>query len=1444
MAFRTKNTYSTPDGGIVNTKTKTYSGPGRPPAGTRKVRPKSYDEVPTVTTDSSGKVTAENFGSKKAARGAKQKARRSQRRASRITRHGEVKEKRQRQRRRGRRIREIEENALEILRDAPASPQAAVEEAKRGVKPPQSKRWRRAFPRAARKADEEFIKSVGRSQGLKEDPLAELVISTVATAGLGGAASLAGKGIAKGAKGLAGLAARPAAETGAKLVTKAVKARPGAGRLYARGQRNLARHESRQAAKRASRRIRPKAKPRVKVRGRKYVERKRTRYGREGRKVARRTRATRVGLMTPQLTATGAGVGGLGALGAAASGHVNAFKKDPAGVTARTLEIAPGLVVSTADLAAQVVQAIGTGNTAGLQKRISEDAKFTAELVKVMASGDERRVQKYVEENGLIAPLTVAPVVGRLGRSPIKRVAGDFAGERGRRAASRRKTRKQSARDAAREEAEAIADVKQAGEPIVNAYLGQGRRRGVKGRRKLREKPVDRGDLAALVAEEGLTPTSAASVFPDVARKWDRRPRFTDKKKGGVTGHDLVELVRDDPGVWGDPAFWRTVEAYRHQEPEVRRSERVVDVQQAKTHGVQLFEDRPPPATRDLVPTAVTREDVASFIAKAGDGGRRVRGIRETIRAAEGEARELRAEARQLVKQDRRRGKPLAVSGRRRQQLLDVEADIRGMRAELAGTRRRHKAIAQALRDPAQLALAKQEFDAELAVVRQDKGLDRGVYVPHTDVGREGIPVAQPITRAGKKIYERERGDASLAERGRVNYNLAAVIEAGVQAPRIRKRVHNYVNQQVQEGAIAIPVRTSDGRVESKRLVTREEAERGLAPEQKQQVVLFPLNQFKQAVMDEDVDGMTNAIDDLAREVDWRAEDKGQKYVLLDKDLAAEVKAQVSAPGSGLRALQVGSRGLSRAILASPAWAAAQVIAESLQASVAINPLNPANVYHLAQGYRGLRQMDPEARRSFRAQAGAMPGMGATPREWFAADGRTHKGLASNFRKMERVLPLKRLLQAVRLDWLKAIDRAKGGEIRVAVAVTKAHKDAMGFGKQVERVVKGERAMSEKLAKMTPGQRLEWSVRSTPAKRKLEGYLDDMLGNWRALSRKERVASPLLIFYPFLRMSLQWPFYGLPKRHPVRAAVMYDLAASHNNQIRELLGGPPSWFSEYATAIVYGNTDDPKDTSMTRATRIVPGANAIFEAVGSGINVAAQRTLNPVVGYFNALVNGIDPLSGEKVDPDYLSSEERFIARAGLTLSLLFNTPPPLRAADQLRGAKENTSLPIVGPRRPHDRIGALMEELSGSPTERAVQTLFNPLPSKDLDHARDLAAMGRIFEIWRVAGSDAQDAVINDDTLGKHEKQKRLARMKARTDEADAELQRIAEKYESNEETRTFDRQEEKDQEAYYELKYPKEEGGTGNKYLDGASSSSGNKYLEGAKSSKGNKYLSGAAR
>src|SRR4051794_362020 len=62
MSFRTKHTYTTPGGGVVNTKKRTYTGPGAAPAGMHKVPAPTINDVAVTTTLPSGRSVTTSPG--------------------------------------------------------------------------------------------------------------------------------------------------------------------------------------------------------------------------------------------------------------------------------------------------------------------------------------------------------------------------------------------------------------------------------------------------------------------------------------------------------------------------------------------------------------------------------------------------------------------------------------------------------------------------------------------------------------------------------------------------------------------------------------------------------------------------------------------------------------------------------------------------------------------------------------------------------------------------------------------------------------------------------------------------------------------------------------------------------------------------------------------------------------------------------------------------------------------------------------------------------------------------------------------------------------------------------------------------------------------------------------------------------------------------------------
>jgi hypothetical protein len=89
MPARTKNSYTIPGVGTTVTGPKggrKFIGKGPAPSGAKKVPEKTYDEVPTVTTSPSGKVTTSNFPSEQASKRAVRRQRATRQRTRRITR--------------------------------------------------------------------------------------------------------------------------------------------------------------------------------------------------------------------------------------------------------------------------------------------------------------------------------------------------------------------------------------------------------------------------------------------------------------------------------------------------------------------------------------------------------------------------------------------------------------------------------------------------------------------------------------------------------------------------------------------------------------------------------------------------------------------------------------------------------------------------------------------------------------------------------------------------------------------------------------------------------------------------------------------------------------------------------------------------------------------------------------------------------------------------------------------------------------------------------------------------------------------------------------------------------------------------------------------------------------------------------------------------------------
>jgi hypothetical protein len=260
---------------------------------------------------------------------------------------------------------------------------------------------------------------------------------------------------------------------------------------------------------------------------------------------------------------------------------------------------------------------------------------------------------------------------------------------------------------------------------------------------------------------------------------------------------------------------------------------------------------------------------------------------------------------------------------------------------------------------------------------------------------------------------------------------------------------------------------------------------------------------------------------------------------------------------------------------------------------------------------------------------------------------------------------------------------------------------------------------------------------------KYQGYLDDVMGNWSALTKNERVAAQAMIFYPFMRMSLRWTFYAFPKRHPIRAAILYGMGQQNAEQLHKLLHGDPSYFTQWAMVPV----DLGGEKKLIDLSRIAPGSNALVEALGGSTEgpkgIAAAKVAQPVLAALGTAICGVSPLSGKQE------------AGSGWNaLAQLLSLSPVSRTASEAltpAGRKKGEGVgqvPIIGDfsterQAALDKLSAKLRG-AGSAERYARSLAIPPLP-KDASKERDSALLGRVLSTLHKNSSSARDDVSSE---------------------------------------------------------------------------------------------------
>ncbi|HEX7246426.1 MAG TPA: hypothetical protein VF245_12775 [Solirubrobacterales bacterium] len=665
------------------------------------------------------------------------------------------------------------------------------------------------------------------------------------------------------------------------------------------------------------------------------------------------------------------------------------------------------------------------------------------------------------------------------------------------------------------------------------------------------------------------------------------------------------------------------------------------------------------------------------------------------------------------------------------------------------------------------------EFVAREAADLRAEGRPQPEYV-HTGRAREapgyGTTGAKLSQFPGKSKFRK-----GTAERyGMVEEGLVPDIRESFRRPAIRRESYRALRGMLNDNEFRV-----SGKDEWTSNEIRELFNEGVLD--RRQWVAVPRQLYKRAYGKFDPEVATAEIK-LA--LDGKA--PGTHFKLVRKPAADQFFSQLSDALVSSKLVKV-NRATNFLILAtSPSWAAAQVAAEYVQGSIA-QPrlLNPRFVKKAMRAYKA---MPPHKRQAFDAW------VGVTARELSRKEEMgfgTVEDAADAYSAFHST-PLGKLINSIH-----DFDQWKGGRIRTLVAIAKADKELNGH---LNRFVRGLGKLDEQMGKQLKAMRgkpLEEQLAFIGDHPKLahryQTYLDDVMGNWTALTKNERVASQLMIFYPFLRMSLRWTFYAFPKHHPIRAATLAYLSQQNAVQVKRLLGGDPSYFTAWMKVPV--NLGHGK-VAWVPLARIVPGANAPLEAIGGGIEgpkgTVALRTAQPVLGAAATLATGVNPLTGKQEKGSFWSALEQ-----------LFPTSlsAPGRALNEVlipSGRKPGEGLgkvsPIFGTER-QEALDKLSAKLVGyGSAERYARGLVAPLLPEAGDKVKDKEMLGRIMRalernsptVHRKLASDYADKIKNLRFEGKGkaaarlraEAERRFEGMEKTYDEANNLLDAMFEKW------------------------------------------------------------------
>lgn len=1146
-------------------------------------------------------------------------------------------------------------NLREGLRDIapPPTPQSELERAKAYGELP-SARLRKGHPKAYKKAESAALKALAKKEGLKEDPAAELVISTLATAGLGAGAKLAGKGAAAlGAKlgSTEATLGEQAAEKGAKtLIKKALGKRAAKIKSVPKRVRSAPKRARKAASTKEGRRAAGKSAGRTAVRH------------------PIKTGVPAAAALPPGVLPSGIDPGERAR--AFLQGTAAAAINHPGKTLETTAQGALGAFTFPLALGGAAVKSAAEGSTEPLEKEASELYAGTKRMVEGLASGDPRKVEETtLQESGLIPFIPVPHVVRRAKGTKLYEdsVRGRVRhGVEGKRAKTREKRKAAQTKAAAegkftpkrkaKKVRQAVPDTERPGESYVLRRTGTRREKQRSRHYMAREaarmenegemagklaaesvaKPLRKskgtnqkeqnfGEALRIVVKHGL-PQDEASGIAFVKRLhegWKKNEPGEIPQTGVHLDRHSTEFILAHPEIFKDKHFWQAVERFDKRSAEVGTSPRNRFLAQVhnlinpilKEEGrsrILTPEEMVPDGTvkimRRLVPDREvhwSRSAVLDYVKDLKAKGASNAGLRAVAKEIEGSLVDEKGNA--LMRPPEHGG---AERGVTTTQAIAWTPEMEN--AFVKAAQRENKRLG--LRDPAPYVADRLPSSV--------KGTDR---LP--DFGKQ-IPLRKVWPSEGKAARS---GNALSDFESLIFHSLEAPLQRGALVKgldRVFTKASREVNGKRFLARAEVEKAINTGNWPEGTIPVRPQALKALLEGEN---VADPI-EFRNALQEAVEAGQriaSSAGEQLRGEMLAAKGLKGEKFAPMDAAMIQELMGHLEGPSRFSRGVGRATNFSTQAILNSPAFELAQFAQEGIPMAAALGR-NLANIPKALLALKEIAKHPPEMQAQIRAVVGSSAGLRGAP----SSKALRSEGFMNPIRAAGHKTPWRHVWEIVNGNKLSRFDRARAGRFRETAALAKLEGDfkraekgfhiwrssANNLFKDMDRAVADTRGMSA-------AERIAYVTSHPELGDRLQKSMNGMAGNWNSFTVFEKEIAPFAIFYSFQRYSVLWTLYHFPLDHPVVATALGMFGAANAQELKKAAaeeGATPS-ILDYTKPVVAG------ETVLPAGQRFFGGLGSVQQAIAEGKPTQALGGLSPAIGIPLEAIGGKNSYTGADI---------------------------------------------------------------------------------------------------------------------------------------------------------------------------------------------------------------------